>query len=248
MKTVFYTFVSDDYYYPIGTHKLINSFKRFHPDIDLVIFRQDMIDKIFKEHNVNFFNAKPTFAKLLVPYYELIVNIDADSVVLGRCDEILKGDYDVGAAWNFNDYENRTIGNVKEDQYLQAGLVGATNPKFWDIWERENANAHKYVCAENDVLSLIWYNDPELAIMKKKIYDKGNNLYYGCKSLNLEKEFYIEDTKIMCRSGQVKIYHHAKGGGHMPKLDFSKMGFPHNVASMMQSISMYGKSVIYSSL
>ena len=39
-KVCFFTFVSDNYYTPIGTPKMINSFKRFHPDIDLVALLQ----------------------------------------------------------------------------------------------------------------------------------------------------------------------------------------------------------------
>ena len=92
-KVVFFTFVSDDFYTPVGTPKLINSFKRFHPDIPLVVFRQDVIDVVFRKYGLNFFNAKPAFAKLLADDYDLVVNIDADSVVLGRLDEIQADDY-----------------------------------------------------------------------------------------------------------------------------------------------------------
>lgn len=245
MKVVFFTFVSDSYYPLVGTEKMINSFKRFHPDIDLVVFRQDMIDKVFKEKNVNFYNAKPTFAKLLTPYYDLVVNIDADSVVLGRCEAILKGDYDVMAAWNYNDYENMSLENVNDRMFLNAGLVGAKNELFWDIWEEENKKAMKYLAQENSILNLVWYNNPEVKEMKRVIIDKDKD-YYGCKSLNREGEFYLKDNKVMCRKEQVFIYHHAKGGRALPKLQFEKMGFTTEVASYMYAISMYGKSVRYS--
>ena len=82
---VFYTFVSDDYYGPVGTPGLINSFKHFHPDIPLVVFRQDIVnqiidpDKKFMNGSVNWLNAKPVFAKLLTQKFECVVNIDADS-------------------------------------------------------------------------------------------------------------------------------------------------------------------------
>ena len=85
MKTCFYTIVDDKVYYPGGTHIMINSFKRFHPDIDLIVFRQDMIDRIFKANNINFYQAKPTFAKLLTNKYDLVVNIDCDHIIkIGR--------------------------------------------------------------------------------------------------------------------------------------------------------------------
>ena len=158
---VFFTIVNDRYYVPCGTPKMINSFKYFHPDVDLVVFRQDMVDKIFKEKGINFYNAKPTFAKLLSPFYRRVCNVDADHVFLARCQKILDGNYDIGAPWNFNDYENMTVGSITEEQYIQGGMVASTNPRFWDIWEEANKNAMKYRCRENDVLNIIWYNNSE---------------------------------------------------------------------------------------
>jgi hypothetical protein len=247
MKTIFFTLVNDRYYDGVGTEKMIHSFKYFHPDIPLVVYRQNMIDKVFKEKGINFYNAKPTFAKLLTPYYDLVVNIDADHIVLARLDEILKGDYDVGGPWNLNDYENRAIENLTKEQYVQGGMVAATNKRFWDIWEEANKGAMKYRGRENDIMNLVWYNDPEVNEMNKVIFDKDNNMYYGCKSLNREKEFYMEDNKVMCRGGQVKLYHHAKGG-HLPKLVFEEMGFPPEVVKFMNKVSNMGITKTYEAI
>jgi hypothetical protein len=244
-KAVFFTFVSDDYYGPVGTPVLINSFKKLHPDVDLVVFRQDMINKVFAETGVNFYNAKPTFAKLLVPYYDLVVNIDADSIVLGRLDEVLKDAYDIGAPTNFNDYENMSIENVTKEMFLNAGLVASRNENFWHIWEKHNRSAQQYIAKENTVLNLLWYNHSEVRLMRRKIFDQHKD-YYGCKSLNREHEFYMEDTKVMCRGEQVFIYHVAKGAGLMPKFRiFQEMGFPHEVAEFMKFMAYEGTTVKY---
>ena len=241
-KVVFFTFISDDYYEPIGTPKMINSFKRFHPDIDLVVFRQDIVDYMFKSFGfLNWLNAKPTFAKLLADKYDLVVNIDADSVILGRLESVLAQDYEVGAAWNYNDYENRKVKNVTEKMFVNAGMVASRKKEFWDIWEIENREAYKYVCAENDILNLIWYNN---TVFRKKIFDKKKD-YYGCKSLGREREFVIDNNKVMCRGEQVRLYHHAKGPGAMPKLQFDKMGFNDDVVAFMNFVSTYGKSAVY---
>lgn len=245
-KVCFFTFVSDNYYYPVGTFKMVNSFKRFHPDIELVVFRQDVINKVFKEKKVNFYNAKPTFAKLLTPFYDLVVNIDADSVVLGRLEAILDQNYEIGGVINLNDYENRTIENVDEEMFLNAGLIASRNKDFWDIWEKKNKEAMKYVCKENDILNLIWYNDPKIKKMKKKTFDKKKD-YYGCKCLGREAEFYIEDNKVMCREEQVFIYHHAKGAV-FPKLQFETMGFPQSVVDFLNTVTLYGKTERYGSI
>lgn len=247
-RVAFFTFVSDNYYYGVGTHLMANSFKKFHPDIDLVVFRQDVVDRVLKSNNVNFFNAKPTFAKLLTPYYDLIVNIDADTIILDRLDHVLKDDYEVGGAWNFNSYENATFENITPEMYVQAGLIGSRNPKFWDIWERENTTAYKYVRAENDVLNLVWYNDPEVSKMKRVIYDKDIPDYYGCKSLGKEGSFIVINGDVRCEGGKVFAYHHAKGGGAMPKLQFEKMGFRDDVAAYMKFCGYYGTTQHYSNI
>lgn len=241
LPAVFFTIVGDNYYSPIGTPKFINSFKYFHPDIDLVVFRQDVIDMVFKEKGINFYNAKPTFAKLLAPYYKLVVNIDADHIVLGRLDEILKADYDVACPINKNDYENTSVENITEDMFLQGGLVASTREDFWDVWEKENVHAMDYKCKENDIMNLVIYN--KMPDLKLKILDKDKD-YYGCKSLNREGEFYLIGDKVMCRTEQVFLYHHAKGAT-MPKLVFESMGFPRYVVDKMNQFASYGKSVLY---
>lgn len=245
-KKVFFAMVSDNYYYPVGAHIMVNSFKRFHPEIDLVVFRQDMIDKVFAEKKINWFTAKPTFAKLLTPFYDLVVNIDADHIITGRLDEVLKEDYDIGAPSNYNDYENASFDNITAKMYVHAGMIASRNKKFWDIWEKENERAMRYIRKENDILNLIWYNHPEVKKLKRKMFDKKKD-YYGCKSLGREGEFYVEGKKLMCRKEVVKAYHHAKGNA-LPKLQFETMGFPPRVVQYLKLIGNYGKTVRYASI
>lgn len=243
MKTVFFTLVDDRFYNVAGAPAMINSFKRFHPDIDLVVFRQDMIDQVFKDKNINFYMAKPTFAKILAPHYDLVVNVDCDHIFLARCEEILKGDYDVACPINKNDYENTSVENVTEDMFLQGGMVASTRPEFWDIWEKANVNAMDYKCKENDVMNLVIYNDPVVKNMKLKIFDKDKD-YYGCKSLGRENEFYVSDNKVKCRKEQVFMYHFAKGGIVKPTPE--QLGFAQDVLDFMYAAGQYGKSVRYS--
>ena len=237
MKKVCWTAVDDKRYYPEGTHVMVNSFRKFHPDIDLVVFRQDMADKIMGNGGVTWYNVKPNFSELLFDY-DLIVDMDADHVVTGRMTEVFDNiDYDVAAPMNFNDYENTSVENVTEKMFLQGGLVASTSKEFWMKWKERNVYAMKYKCRENDVMNLVIYNDmPQL---KLKILDKEKD-YYGCKSLNRETEFYIDNDKLMCRGEQVLCYHFAKGG-HFPKLDFDQMPFTNVVRKWLKSLS-YGQS------
>lgn len=248
-RVVAYTIVGDSYYTPCGTPKFINSFKRFHPEIDLVVFRQDIIDAVFRNTGCNFFTAKPQFGKLLANSYDLVINLDADNVILGRLDAVLAQDYDYGAAWNLNDYENRHFESqdgaikVTDEMFLQAGMVASRKKEFWDYWIDWNKEAHKYLCAENDTLNLMAYGDERLKDWKLKIFDKDKD-YYGCKSLNREGKFELRDNKIMLGDDQLICYHNAKGRS-FPKLQYETLGFTQPVINYMNVVSDYGTTVKY---
>lgn len=251
---VFYTFVSDNWYEPVGTPYLINSFKKFHPDIPLVIFRNDMVEKIidpqrkFMGGAVNWLNAKPMFAKLLTEKYECVVNIDADSVILGRLDEVFTNDYDVGSVMNFNHYENRHLENITDEMYLQAGLVASRKPEFWDIWmARSLKDNWQYKCAENDTLNLVVYNELIPKGWKLKIFDKDKD-FYGCKLLGRESECEIKQGGVTRGGERVLAYHAAKGPANLPKLTPEKLnsyGFKPEVVDYIRMCGEYGTSVLY---
>lgn len=239
MKKVCFTAVDDRLYYPMGTHIFINSFKRFHPDIPLVVFRQDAIDKLFKEKNINWYQAKPYLAQLLTDRYDLVVNMDADHVVTARMKDVFDDvDYDVAMPWNFNEYENASFENITEEKYLQAGLVASTSKKFWKTWRKANDKAMDYIRKENDVVNLVIYNQmPEL---KLKILDRDYG-YYGCKSLGQEPLFRIEKDKLVLKGEQVFAYHFARGPV-FPKLDFDNMPLVDEVKTWLKGLS-YGQTV-----
>ena len=234
-KIVFYAPCSDEYYNVVGTI-LINSFKKFHPDIELVIFRQDILDKVFREKGIDFSIAKATLGKILADSYDLVVNIDADTIITGRLEEVLKNDYEVGSVVQLCDISTPSIENISSEMYVQAGIVASRNKRFWDIWEEANKDAAKYYFVEQDVLNLVWYNDPEVSKMKKKIFDKEKD-YYGVKSLGREKEFYIEGDKLMCRKEQIFCYHHARGPCIADKLQFDRMEFIPEVVEYLNKIA-----------
>lgn len=242
MKKVCFTAVDDRLFYPEGTHIFINSFKRFHPDIDLVVFRQDVIDKLFKKKGINWYQAKPYLAELLFDKYNLVCNIDADTIILDRLTKVFDDtDYDVGAVLNFNDYENASFENISEEMYLQAGMVASTKKEFWLEWQKMNDEAMKYLRKENDTLNLLIYNKlPDLSL---RIFDKDRD-YYGCKSLGREPLFYIKDGKTYCSKddGQVIAYHFARGN-LFPKLYIPEMPLTDEVKSNWNEIATFGQSI-----
>jgi len=229
--------VGNSFYYAEGTPTMIKSFRLFHPDIDLVVFKQDVVDKLFSEKKINWYNATPYFAELLFDDYDLIVKIDADHVITGRLSEVFDNvDYDVAGPWNYNDYENASFDNITAEMYVQGGFVASHRKDFWMRWQEMNTRSDSYIRRENDILNLLLYNTEP---WKLKILDRDKD-YYGCKSLNREAEFYIENNKLMCRGEQVFAYHFAKGQ-IFPKLDFNNMPFTQEVKNWLYSLDGLGE-------
>lgn len=239
MKKCAFIPVDDRLYYAAGAHIAINSFKKFHPDIDLIVFRTDVIKPLFEEKGINWYQAKPFFAELLFDDYDLICNLDCDHVFTGRLERIFDDtDYDVAAPWNHNDYENASFENITEEMYIQAGMVASTSKDFWLAWQRINERAMDYLRKENDTLNLLVYNEmPEL---KLRILDEDKD-YYGCKSLGREPKFYIDDDKLMCMKEQVFAYHFARGN-QFPKLDFDNMPLRDDVREWLKKTAFEGVS------
>lgn len=221
-QIVFYTIISNSHYYGCRTDEFIASFKHFHPDIRLVVFGQKEIDREFSyDSRLNFYNCKARFAKLLCDDYRLVVNIDADHIILGRLDSILDGDYDVACPANYNKMANASIKMgrgelVGEVEYLQGGLIASTSEEFWYRYDIASVNcSHNFVHYENDVLNvLLKMSHYHVKVLEGDLKFSSDSFhsFYGCSSLGQEKRFYVRGNEIMCGSKPVKAYHFSWGG------------------------------------
>lgn len=221
-KTVFYTIISDSHYEGCRTDEFIQSFKHFHPDIKLVVFRQRQIEEQFTlRPELNFYNCKAHFAKLLYDEYDLVVNIDSDHLILGTLDSILEADYDVACPANYNAMANASIKGgrgdvVSEKEFLQGGLIASTSKQFWDEYDYASVNNwSKFTHFENDVLNvLLKFRNYKVKFLDGSgcYKDEAFHSFYGCASLGQEKNFFVKDGEIRCFNKPVKAYHFSWGG------------------------------------
>jgi hypothetical protein len=226
---VFFTWITDDYKNSIvDFDNFYKSFKYFHPDIDLKVFGQDEINKLFNEKKWLYSdNCKASFAKLLYNDYDLVVNIDSDFYIFDRLDEIIKGDYEIAACANYNSCMNVELNKqsvngidinyVSKENYIQGGLIASTSKKFWDDYEDLSKKLSKNLpLRENDVLNILFYNGN----YKTKILDGDCNFnstnfkqYYNCASLSRENNVIVLNDKLYLDGKPVKSYHVARGSG-----------------------------------
>lgn len=134
---VFYTIADSKNHGYYETLK--KSFKHFHPDIDLIRYGDKELEPLLKKDNHFFYRATPHFAKELIEKYELVVKIDADSLVLGDLDYILTSEYEVGTVLNWNRVDPKTFGEIglltiPPQMYFNNGLVAMRSKRFIDNW------------------------------------------------------------------------------------------------------------------
>ena len=227
MKTAFYTWITANFKNTnTDFDSFYKSFKYFHPEIDLIVFEQPTIDKLFNEKPwLNSTNCKASFAKLICDDYDLLVGVDSDFYFFDRCEEILQANYDIAAAANFNSIKNAklnkqkikhyNIPEVSYVQYIQGGLIASTNKDFWNDYETMCHDiSDSLPIYENDVLNAIWYSNK----YKTKILDGSVDYtssdfkcYYSCSSLGRIGGSYIENDRVYLDGKPMRSYHVAWG-------------------------------------
>lgn len=233
MKIAFCTHVSDNWYHSVGAHKLSQSIKYFHPDIDFYCFGDKQLNELFNIHtNVNWNTVHPFVSYQLINDYDMVVHFDADSMVVGKLNELLditNLDFDVIGVRNNNDFnkagKDNPITNPGQDpqKYLNAGLVAITNKSFIEQWMMNNIKfGNQMPFQEQTVLNFMTDN------WKVKILDPiDSDVYYGISNLygnNTHWDSWMDinlvNNELILNNKKVKVLHH--GGGHgTTKLDFN---------------------------
>ena len=115
-------------------NKMIKSFHKFHPDIEVKIYNEKDVGD-----DVNYYKATPMFAKELIDDYDLVIKMDADQIVTGNLDYLFKAQYDVGTVLNFNRADHKmygrvTVFDVPPVMYVNCGLVAMRSKSFINHW------------------------------------------------------------------------------------------------------------------
>jgi len=118
-----------------------NSFKKFHSDIPFHIVMGKELKEYVSKDNMFFYRATPILGEKYLDEYELVVKIDADSIICGDLSYIWNTkDYDIGTVINWNRVDPQKYGFVQgwgiaPVEYMNCGLVAMRNPKFAHEWK-----------------------------------------------------------------------------------------------------------------
>lgn len=214
---VFYTIADDknkEY-----ADKMVNSLRKFHPDIPHVLFGQEELDKWADPSK--FYRFYAIFGEQLSKEYELVINIDADSIVCGDLSHIIDDkSYEIGGVLNNNEIDPKiTLFNIPYAFYLNAGFLAVRSERFWPWWAKMNYTAYfdQFQYREQDMLNIIFhYGD-----FKTKIFDfsdKWHGLihkgYWNKFELRGDKIFLSAEEGVCDEDKEIKAIHWA--GGNVP--------------------------------
>lgn len=243
----FVTHCSDDWFYPVGCNKLIQSAKYYHPDIPFFVFGSYELNKLNEKYNgkLNWDILNPVVSLEVAKHYDRVFHFDADSFICGTLTELLDADMEVVGVRNNNDINTAsrvsdkpiTINNCAPADYMNAGLVGASNPKFWEDWIDKNKDAGRYPYLEQDIYNLI---------LQEKTYSFScldpieSPVYYGISCLSgvkthwdSLKEVELCQDALLLNNKTLKVVHQA-GGHALPKLVFENL-FRKDVANYLNT-------------
>lgn len=144
---------------------LHNSFNKFHSDIDWYCVEGDELKRYLKDDPMFFYRSTPILGERFLSEYELVVKIDADSIIVDELSYIWKTtDYDIGTVINWNRVDPLTYGYVQAQgilpiEYMNCGLVAMRNSKFVHEWKINcfNVQFDRLQYKEQDLLNLMIY-------------------------------------------------------------------------------------------
>jgi len=246
MKVAFFTIAGD----PVNleyTKMMEASLKRFYPDIPLILFG----DKEIKETNDGqiFYRATPVFARILLDKYDLVIKIDADSVITGNLDHILNDEtYDMGNVLNYNRIDQAlypfplTCLDIPIERYMNCGFVALRSKKLVEHWLKLCYSEHfnHYRFREQDLMNILYY----YGNYNVKCFDDGNN-WHGIISKGEWLKLKMESQNIVLppvpgytqEPKTIKVIHMA--GGQVPdKMNFNKL-FTGDVLTRLLELTDY---------
>jgi hypothetical protein len=140
MKKIAFT-IADEKNMPYAK-MMENSLRKFHSEeeLPLIIITGDELNALLAQDNQFFYRATPIIAnKLFDEGYDLVIKIDADSLVVGKLDYVFDSEYEVGTVYNWNRVDPEKYGEIgvctiQPIEYYNCGFVAMKSHKFVKHW------------------------------------------------------------------------------------------------------------------
>ena len=228
-KTIAFT-IADDNNLPFAK-MMVNSFHKFHPDIEVTVISGEALLNSLKADPHFFYRATPVIAeKLFKEGYETVIKIDADSLILGDLTHVIESTgYDIGTVLNFNRTDFKTYGPIQvagiyNTEYYNCGFVVMKNKRFVERWKELCFGSHfeRYQYREQDLLNFMcFYGDWKVKCFDDFDPETNYSAWHGLLNKNEGLNMKLDGDKIILpkseegypiRDVEVKAYHFAGEG------------------------------------
>lgn len=197
------------------THRLAErvrrSFYKYHPDIPFYTY--DPADEARILGNVResaraikSFEIRPRFMLHLLQDYDIVIYLDADTVVTSRLDEFLAGDYDVAGSLNLDITDQ--IGSMG-DKFLNAGVGACTSIQFCEEWTDLMYRPTAGRSNQQYFNELAYSGRYRLKIVDEK------DVYYNERSRPFWKNIVRNNGDLLVNDRKIKVLHWAGGVSRM---------------------------------
>lgn len=224
---------------------MITSLRHFHKDWPILlvtdetepgklpkdIIRRDLLN--YSQDKMFFYRATPIVGESLLDEYELVLKIDADSLVLGDLSYILETkDYDIGTVINWNRFDEKLFPLVQgwaiyPAEYFNCGFVAMRSKKFVHEWKMLcfTPQFDRLQYKEQDLLNALCY----FGNYNVRCFDIGNpksklNSWFGMIGKGEWNRATVKNGKIIVPQGfgntpfppsdmEIKIAHMGGGAG-----------------------------------
>lgn len=234
---------------------LERSFKHFHPDIPFHTVKGEELQSYLKDDPAFFYRQKPILGEKYLKEYELVIGIDADSIILGDLSYLWETkDYDIAGVLNYNELDAKQFGmiggwGILPIEYMNCGLVAMRNEQFvhnWNVWchSPQFERLHKY--REQDGLNaLVYHGNWNVRILDHGDGPAGMHALWGLFGKTYWNRTVLKDKKVIIPASgnpnvfppmemEIKIAHMGGGGG--TKKDNWGIYFPEEVYQYIQTL------------
>lgn len=232
MKAVFFTIADNNNLK--WAKQLGNSLAKFHKDIPFKIIGQKELDE--NKDPAKFYRATPYYASKLLEEYDLVIKIDADSIVTGSLDYVLNMPYDVATVYNWNRvdppiYGEIGLATIAPQEYFNNGFVALRSKEFVKEWLRLCYSPHfdRMPYREQGFLNILaYYRNYEVVCLDDYNPLTNYSAWHGLRSKGEWNKIVIRDDKLILPKApnnypemdkEIKVIHWA-GGNDQNKMNY----------------------------
>jgi hypothetical protein len=208
-----------------------NSLRKFHTEeeVPLIIYDEATMDQVVQPEK--YYLATPLFAKELLKEYDLVIKIDADTIITHDLNHIINDDsYDVGTVLNWNRTDPQIYGEIGlatilPQEYMNNGFVALRSRAFVEHWWKLCNSVHfpRMPYREQGFLNIL-YHYGEYKVTCFDFTDK----WHGLISKGEWNKMILKDGKLILPQNEdgyptediTIIAIHWAGGGNEKKMNY----------------------------